>query len=322
MQRRTIFQWAGAWGGSLILPQLASTTPIRPPLTMSDHPSSLSSSTLPLLRPSPRLPVAFLGHGSPMNAIDNNQWHRAWRQWGTAFGEGRRYPKPQLILCISAHWLTQGWHLTGMDKPATIHDFGGFPRALFDVQYPALGAPAVADALARQLRQPPHQQAVSVDEHQWGLDHGTWGVVMPMFPNADVPVMQLSMDVSRPLAEHLAFGEQLRGLRERGVLVIGSGNIVHNLRAMVRTDTTTQAHDWAVEFDAQTTQRLNARDHVALTKVLDGEQRGLTRLAHPTHEHYLPLLYAAGASHADETPHYFNVGYDMAAISMRSVVWG
>lgn len=323
MQRRTTLQWAAALGAGLGLPPLAVTAPSTPSIAMTTpKPMPLSLSALPSLRPSPRLPVAFLGHGSPMNAIEKNQWHQAWQQLGAEFGEGRRYPKPQLILCVSAHWLTRGWHLTGMDKPATIHDFGGFPRALFEVQYPAPGAPAVAEALAAQLRQPHTQQPVEVDEHQWGLDHGTWGVVMPMFPNADIPVMQLSMDYSRPLAEHLALGQHLRGLREQGVLIVGSGNIVHNLRAMARTNSTTQAHDWAIEFDAHTTHRLNQRDHAGLTKVLDADQRRLTQLAHPTHDHYLPLLYTAGASHADENPRYFNVGHDMAAISMRSVVWG
>jgi 4,5-DOPA dioxygenase extradiol len=269
------------------------------------------------------MPVVFIGHGSPMNAIEDNRWHQGWQALGQTFGEKARYPRPQLILCVSAHWLTRGWHLTGMRQPRTIHDFGGFPRALFEVQYPAPGAPAVAQHWAAQLRQPHNDQAVVVDEHQWGLDHGSWSVLLPMFPKADIPVMQLSMDYSRPLAEHWALGEQLRVLRDRGVLIVGSGNIVHNLRAMATTRSDEQeAHDWALEFDAQTTHRLNQRDHAALTQVLQAPQRSLTQLAHPSHEHYLPLLYAAGASHPGEVPRYFNEGHQMAAISMRSAVWG
>jgi 4,5-DOPA dioxygenase extradiol len=268
------------------------------------------------------MPVVFIGHGSPMNAIEDNRWHRGWQTLGQQFAGHALYPRPQLILCVSAHWLTRGWHLTGMKQPRTLHDFGGFPRALFEVQYPAAGAPAVAHHWAAQLRQPHNAQALGVDEHQWGLDHGSWSVLLPMFPKADVPVIQLSMDDSRPLSEHLALGEQLRVLRDRGVLIVASGNMVHNLRAMAQTSSDQQAHDWALEFDAQTTRRLNQRDHAGLTQVLQAPHHALTQLAHPSHEHCLPLLYAAGATHPAEEPRYFNEGHQMAAISMRSVVWG
>jgi 4,5-DOPA dioxygenase extradiol len=277
---------------------------------------------LPQLQPSPRMPVLFVGHGSPMNVIEDNHWRRSWQTLGQQFADPRghganaRYPAPQLILCISAHWLTRGWQVTGMERPATIHDFGGFPQALFDMQYPAPGWPAVAEGISAALRHPP----VEVDEHQWGLDHGAWSVLQPMFPAARIPVMQLSMDYSRPPQEHLALGRQLRALRERGVLIVGSGNIVHNLRAMVRTAADDQAQDWALEFDAITTRHLRESNPSRLADFLNlGE---LARLAHPTHEHFLPLLHAAGAVYPGEEPVFFNEGFQMGAISMRSVVWG
>lgn len=150
------------------------------------------------LQKSPRLPVLFLGHGSPLNAIQDNAWRRSWQLLGAQFGE--RYPQPQLILCVSAHWLTRGWCLGGMDKPRTIHDFGGFPQELFDQQYAAPGAPDAAEEIGHLLRNPP----VQLDRQEWGLDHGSWSVLKPMFPSADIPVLQLSMDYSRPPAEHFA----------------------------------------------------------------------------------------------------------------------
>ncbi len=229
MHRRTTLQLAATLGATLAMnPSLLANGSSLPPAT-----APLSLNALPPLRPSPRMPVLFLGHGSPMNAIEDNHWRRTWQALGQQFGDGpqARYPLPQLILCVSAHWITRGWQVTGMERPATIHDFGGFPQALFDVQYPAPGWPAVAEGLAQVLTQPP----VTVDEHQWGLDHGAWAVIQPMFPAARIPVMQLSLDYSRPPAEHLTMGQQLRALREQGVLIVGSGNIVHNLRAMVCT---------------------------------------------------------------------------------------
>src|SRR4029453_10709605 len=161
------------------------------------------------LKKSPRMPVLFLGHGSPMNAIEDNEYRRSWQELGSQFGQ--KLPQPQLILCISAHWLTQGWWLTGLDKPKTIHDFGGFPQELFDQQYPAPGAPAAAQEISRAFALPP----VGIDRDGWGLDHGTWSVLKPMFPMANIPVVQLSMDYARPPAEHYAVGQQLKRLRER-----------------------------------------------------------------------------------------------------------
>ena len=276
-----------------------------------------SLSPLQDLQPSPRLPVLFIGHGSPLNVIQPNEFRPRWEALGADFG--RKYPAPQLILCISAHWLTRGWWLTGMAQPPTIHDFGGFPQALFDQQYPAPGAPRVARLLAAELRQPSSRQPLGLDEDEWGYDHGCWSVLKPMFPRADIPVIQLSMDYSRPPAEHYALGRQLRALRERGVLLVGSGNIVHNLRTLRRDVPHHQAYDWAIEFDRRIGEQIAQGRLDALQDFLDlGE---LAHLAHPTHEHFLPLLYAAGAVQAGETAQFFNAGFQGASVSMRSVLW-
>lgn len=273
-----------------------------------------AADALKSLRSSPRMPVLFLGHGSPMNAIEDNEYRRSWQALGAQFGAA--LPRPQLILCISAHWLTRGWWLTGMDKPKTIHDFGGFPQALFDQQYPAPGAPALAQAISRGIAQP----AVGLDASGWGYDHGTWSVLKPMFPQADIPVLQLSMDYSRPPAEHFALGQQLKPLRERGVLIVGSGNIVHNLRATRRGTASNQAYDWAIEFDGKVAGQLQKGELGALA---DFQKMGAAaQLAHPTHDHYLPLLHAAGAAEPGEPVRFFNASYQSASISMRSVIWG
>lgn len=272
------------------------------------------------LRPSARMPVLFVGHGSPMNAIEDNAYRRSWQQLGQQLLA--RAERPQLVLCISAHWITQGqgsW-LTGMAQPRTIHDFGGFPDALFAQQYPAPGAPVVAQQLASQLHMPHSQQALGVDADGWGLDHGTWSVLKPMFPAADIPVVQLSIDYRRPSAEHFALGQQLQALRERGVLIVGSGNVVHNLRALQRTQSPLQAYDWAIEFDQMVTSLVERGD---LARLGDFQQLGtVAQMAHPTYDHYLPLLYAAGAVHSGEAAQFFNADFQMAAISMRSMVWG
>ncbi|MES2949886.1 MAG: 4,5-DOPA dioxygenase extradiol [Pseudomonadota bacterium] len=284
--------------------------------------SIADAATRPLLqalKPSPRMPVLFLGHGSPMNAIEDNTWRRSWQALGAELLA--REAAPQLILCISAHWLTRGgWQITGMAKPKTIHDFGGFPQALFDQQYPAPGAPAVASVLARDLKSPTDGRQLGVDTDVWGLDHGTWSVLKPMFPKADIPVLQLSMDYSRPAAEHFALGQQLNTLRERGVLIVGSGNIVHNLRAMRQGTASNEAYDWASEFDTLVQQQIQT-GHLDTLKNFQA-LGAVAQQAHPTYEHYLPLLYAAGAARSTDTPRFFNTGYQGAAISMRSVLWG
>ncbi len=267
------------------------------------------------LNNSPKMPVMFVGHGSPMNAIEDNAYRRSWQALGLEFGDGKKYPTPSLILCISAHWLTHGWWLTGMQNPKTIHDFGGFPQELFAQQYPAPGAPAVAEEMSKQLVSPIPKGFVGVDMDKWGLDHGTWSVLKPMFPAANIPVMQLSMDYSRAPVEHLLLGQQLRDLRHQGVLIVGSGNIVHNLRMMGNV----KPYDWNVEFDAITAGLITDRNYDELANF---QKLGkLTEIAHPTYEHYLPLLYTAGAVDAKDDISTFNDNLTLGSISMRSVIW-
>lgn len=282
---------------------------------LNDLPATAAAAAgLQSLQKSPRMPVLFVGHGSPMNAITENEFRRSWQALGTEFGKS--LPKPQLILCVSAHWLTRGWHLTAMAQPKTIHDFGGFPQELFDQQYPAPGAPAIASQIAKGIATP----KVGLDAGEWGYDHGTWSVLKPMFPQADIPVLQLSMDYGRPPAEHFALGQQLKSLRDRGVLIVGSGNIVHNLRATRREAGPMQAYEWAFDFDAKTKALI---EQGALAKLADFQQLGqVAQLAHPTHDHYLPLLHAAGAADPGEKMRFFNENYQAGSIAMRSVVWG
>ena len=269
------------------------------------------------LKKSDRMPVLFLGHGSPMNAISDNEYHKSWQTLGAEFGSKRA--RPQLVLCISAHWLTNGWWLTAMDKPKTIHDFGGFPQELFDQQYPAPGDSAAAQVISQLVRQRA-SAPLGLDMSEWGLDHGTWSVLKPMFSDADIPVIQLSMDYSRPPEDHYALAKQLKALRERGVLIVGSGNIVHNLRQMQRGASGNEAFDWALEFD----QTIGGYIQQGNLAALQNFQKlgSLAAMAHPTYEHYLPLLYAAGAVDSDEPMRFFNTSFQFGSISMRSVIWG
>ncbi len=280
-------------------------------------PSPLSLDRIVSLQKSDRMPVLFLGHGSPMNALPGNEYFNSWQALGAEFGS--KMPRPQLILCISAHWLTEGWQLTAMARPKTIHDFGGFPQELFDQQYPAPGDVAAAQAISQWVRQR-GSLPLGLDEKDWGLDHGTWSVLKPMFPGAEIPVIQLSMDYSRAPEEHYALAQQLKSLRDRGVLIVGSGNIVHNLRQMQRGAAANQAYDWTLEFDQTTAGLIQQGNLGALPNFL--QWGSLAKMAHPTHEHYLPLLYAAGAVDGKEPMRFFNVDYQGGSIAMRSVVWG
>lgn len=269
------------------------------------------------LKKTERMPVLFLGHGSPMNAMGDNEYRRSWQALGARFGT--EIPRPQLILCISAHWLTSGWWLTAMTQPKTIHDFGGFPQELFDQQYPAPGDPAAARAISLMVRQRT-SAPLGLDVSEWGLDHGAWSVLKPMFPEANIPVIQLSMDYSRAPEDHYALAKQLKALRDRGVLIVGSGNIVHNLGQMQRGAQGHQAYDWALEFD-QTMGGYLQQGHL---EALQNFQKlgSLAKMAHPTHEHFLPLLYAAGAVESRESMRFFNTSFQGGSISMRSVIWG
>ena len=278
------------------------------------------------LQASSKMPVMFVGHGSPMNAIEDNEFRQAWQRVGCYFGEGLRWPRPQLILCVSAHWLTNGWALTAMERPPTIHDFGGFPPELHAQQYPAPGAPGLAAQISRLIQQPIKGQAdasssqdLYLDKGEWGFDHGSWSVLKPMFPKADIPVVQMSIDYTASAATHFQLGSQLSQLRELGVLILGSGNTVHNLGAMSRTASNKEAYDWNKSFDNWVAASLNDGD---LERLIKFQSRGETaKLAHPSYEHYLPILYAAGAARGDDRVEYFSEIYQAKSIAMRSVIW-
>jgi len=250
-----------------------------------------------------RMPALFLGHGSPMNAIEDNEFHRGWRALG------QRLPRPRAVLCVSAHWETRGVYAGAADSPETIHDFHGFPKALFDVQYRAPGDPALARRAA--------ELAGAQQDPQRGLDHGAWGVLIAMYPDADVPVVQLSLDTSRPGAFHYALAKKLAPLRDEGILVVGSGNIVHNLGVWRPGEA--RPCDWALRFDAEVRKRIDAGDHQSLA---DYPSLGRdARMSIPTPEHYLPLLYVLALQEKGETPAYMHDKV-MTSISMTSVLIG
>jgi 4,5-DOPA dioxygenase extradiol len=249
------------------------------------------------------MPALFIGHGSPTNAIEDTEFSRAWAE------AARSLPKPKAVLCISAHWETVGTRVTAMERPQTIHDFYGFPPALFEKRYPAPGSPDLARAAQGLAR----KNSIELD-FDWGLDHGAWSVLCRMFPEADVPVIQLSLDRSKAPAPHYELGRELRGLRKKGVLILGSGNIVHNLREMVWEDT---AYDWALEFDAQIKRLILSGDHEA---IIGYPKLGRSaRLAVPTPEHYLPLLYVLGTQDKSEGVAFFTDKVTLGSMSMRSV---
>lgn len=252
--------------------------------------------------------MLFIGHGSPMNAIADNEYTR------TLAALGERLGKPKAVLCVSAHWLTRGTAVTGMETPPTIHDFGGFPEALFQVRYPAPGSPEVAELARAALG-----GNVAVDLKEWGLDHGAWSVLRHMYPDADVPVVQLGIDYGAPARRHFELGEKLRALREKDVLIVGSGNIVHNLRR-ISFDDAAAPEPWAVEFDAWVKARLEARDYPPLLSDLSAAPSG--RLGVPTPDHYDPMLYVLGASDADDRLRFEFEGIQNGSISMRSFSLG
>ncbi len=252
------------------------------------------------------MPVLFLGHGSPMNAIEDNEFSHSWED------AARQIPTPKAILCISAHWETQGSQVTAMAAPRTIHDFYGFPRPLFEKQYPAPGSPELANKVIQLIK----KSNVSPDE-TWGLDHGTWSVLCRMYPQADIPVVQLSLDRETKNSQHYQLGKELQPLRQEGVLIIGSGNIVHNLRMMVWEDT---AFDWAAEYDGKVKQWILDGDHES---IIHYEKYGkAAMLAVNSAEHYLPLLYILGLKEKDEPISFFADKIWGGSISMRCVKFG
>jgi len=254
-------------------------------------------------------PALFIGHGNPLNALHTNDWTRAWSALGRAL------PRPRAVLAISAHWYIEGTAVTAMTAPRTIHDFGGFPRELYEVHYAAPGDPA----LARRVEQLLAPMAVCADE-SWGLDHGTWSVLRHVFPDADIPVVQLSIDETRPPAFHYELGTKLRPLREEGILLVGSGDVVHNLHAYAWGRHPQQPYDWALRFEGQVRQALIAGVH---TTLVNYEKLGPdAQLAVPTPEHFLPLLYVLGASAAGEPVTFPVEGMDGGSVSMLAAQFG
>ncbi|MEI9810658.1 MAG: 4,5-DOPA dioxygenase extradiol [Bacteroidota bacterium] len=258
-----------------------------------------------------KMPVLFIGHGSPMNGIENNEFSLQWEKMG------KELQPPKAVLVVSAHWLTNGTHITAMEHPQTIHDFGGFPQELFDVQYPAPGNVQLA-AETKELI-----QSTNVGlNHDWGLDHGAWSVVRRMYPDAKVPVLQLSIDYSKPASYHYHLAKELAALRKKGVLIIGSGNMVHNLR-MVAWDKFNEpnyGYDWAIEMHELFKKKITDGDHQALMNYETLSKSA--KLAIPTPDHYYPLMYALGLQEKNEEPVFFNDKLVAGSLNMTSVKFG
>lgn len=252
-----------------------------------------------------RMPALFLGHGSPMNALEDNSFTRGWQALAAEI------PEPEAILCISAHWETNGTYVTAMEKPRTIHDFGGFPQELYEVQYPAPGSPSLAKETAGLVQ----KTEVKMDQ-SWGFDHGSWAVVNRIYPDADVPMIQLSLNRRLDAQGHYELAQELRLLRQKGVLIIGSGNMVHNLR-MLNWRNPEEKYDWAETANSKFKALMESHDHQSLIRYsgLGSE----AALAIPTPEHFLPLLYVLGLQEEDEQPGFFNDQTVMGSISMTSV---
>ena len=261
-----------------------------------------------------KMPLLFVGHGSPMNAIEDNEFSQRW------FAMGKEIPQPKAVLCISAHWLTRGTHVTAMEHPETIHDFGGFPKALFDVQYPAPGNPALAGEVKELIK--------STDvglNHDWGLDHGTWSVVKQMYPianlpagQAGIPVLQLSIDYAKPAQYHFDLAKELSALRKKGVLIIGSGNMVHNL-GMIAFDKFNEpdyGFDWAHEMNAVFKKNILERNFSSL---INYEALGAAaKLAIPTPDHYYPMIYSLGLIEKGDNVSFFNDKAVAGSLTMTS----
>ncbi len=255
-----------------------------------------------------RMPATFFGHGSPMNTLEDNAHTRAWA------ASSRTWPRPKAILAISAHWYIRGTAVTAMEKPPTIHDFGGFPPALHAVQYPAAGDPALAQRV-RELLAP---VAVGLDR-EWGLDHGTWSVLAHVYPDADVPVVQLAIDGTQPPQFHYDLGRRLAPLRDEGVLLFASGNVVHNLR-VIRWGAGAQPFAWASEFNDAARALIERREHAPL---IDYPAMGdAAQMSIPTPDHYLPLLYVLGAQRDDDAVTTITDGIELGSISMLSFAVG
>jgi 4,5-DOPA dioxygenase extradiol len=255
-----------------------------------------------------RMPVLFIGHGSPMNAIEDNEFVRGWEYTGGSL------PKPAAILCVSAHWETRGTRITAMEKPVTIHDFGGFPPKLYEVQYPAPGSPLIANETKKLIE----KTEVGLDE-KWGLDHGAWSVLKHLFPQADVPVLEMSLDYYQTPRYHYELAQELAPLRRKGILIIGSGNMVHNLAHVdwQHLNEPGYGYDWALEANAGMKELIQQRNY---EKLMQYSSLGKAwQLAVPTPEHFLPLLYVLALQEKDEEPKFFNDKVVGGSLSMTCV---
>lgn len=257
-----------------------------------------------------RMPVLFLGHGTPMNGIEENAYTRRLRALA------QELPRPKGILVISAHWLSAGTWITRMEHPRTIHDFGGFPEALYQVQYPAPGSRVIADEVRALVDDP----IIQADENAWGLDHGTWTILRHMYPEADIPVLQLSIDMAEPGPFHYELGKKLQPLRDHGYLIVGSGNITHNLRRLdFAGGVNAPVMDWAREFDEWVKKLILDKNHGPLMTDFQATRAGQWSV--PTPDHYLPLLYVLGAGGQD-TVRFEYESMEYGSLSMRSVSLG
>jgi 4,5-DOPA dioxygenase extradiol len=255
-----------------------------------------------------KMPLLFIGHGSPENAIQMNEFTSTWKELGLNIL--KNYVVPKAILIISAHWMTDGLQVTGMEKPETIHDFYGFPEDMYEIQYRANGSPEIANLIQSELM--PTKVKIS---QEWGLDHGAWSFLIHMFSNADIPVLQLSLDGKLTTKEHYEIGKKLSKLRDQGILIIGSGNIVHNLREI---DFGGEPFEWAIEFDNYVKEALLKKDFQALINYRNSK---VSEIAHPTNEHYLPLLYVVGAADLEsEKIEFYNEKIVYGSLSMRCLI--
>lgn len=273
--------------------------------------SAFNSFTNSLNEQEQLMPVLFIGHGSPMNGIEDTEFSRRWTQMA------KEIPTPKAVLVVSAHWFTKGTRITAMDFPETIHDFGGFPDELFAVQYPAPGNPVLAKETAELL----HSAHVELD-HDWGLDHGAWTIIRHMYPEANIPVLQLSIDYTKAPQYHYDLAKELNALRKKGVLIIGSGNMVHNLRMVAwnRLNDPGYAYDWAIQTNNQFKELIQADDHKALINYTSLGKEAM--LAIPTPEHYLPLLYTLGLKNNKDNVSFFNDKAVGGSLTMTSVKLG
>ena len=267
------------------------------------------------LFPSPnntdRMPVLFVGHGSPMYVIEENEFTQTWQKLGETI------PTPKAILCISAHWETRGTHVTAMPKPPTIHDFGGFPRELYEIQYPAPGSPELANKTIQKI-----QKTNVLADDKWGLDHGAWSVIMRMYPKADIPVIQMSLDYNKTAGEHYEMAKELASFRDNGILIIGSGNMVHNLHKVAwdKQDDEEYGFEWALEANEIFKNLIQSNHHQEL---INYDRLGkAVQMAVPTPDHYLPLLYALALKNEREKVSFFNDKAVMGSLTMTSLKIG